>query len=231
MIQDTKSTLIHQNKEDKKIILEMKNIRKGYNKPVLKGVDLIVKENEFIAIVGKSGCGKSTLMNIIGCIENSDSGEYIFCENVINQNKDYSSLRLQQIGFIYQNYNLISNYSCVDNILLPTLYTNDNTVLNLDMLLDLLDIRGLLNKDINVLSGGEKQRVAIARALILNPKLIIADEPTGNLDENTKNKVMKILLDYVHNYSTSLIIVTHDSSISSMADKTYFLKDGVLDEI
>ncbi len=212
-------------------IIDMKNIQKSYDNPVLKGVNLMVKESEMVVIFGESGSGKSTLLNILGCIESRDEGTYLFNGNEIKPYIDYSDMRLNQIGFVYQNYNLISKITCLDNILLPTIYTsNEYDIEWLNEIVMWLDIKELLNKDVNILSGGEKQRVALARALLLKPRLIIADEPTGNLDLDNKLAVIEIFKKYILTFKASVIVVTHDKFIADEADTIYILVDGALHE-
>lgn len=210
------------------LCIRLKEIKKSFNKPVLNGINLQIKNNDFIAILGKSGAGKSTLMNILGLIESFDSGEFFFNDTSINVRKDYSDFRLKYIGFIYQNYNLISTLTCKENILLPTLYCDSNLD-KFDFLVKELNLTQLLNTHVNVLSGGEKQRVAIARALILNPTIIIADEPTGNLDCENKEIVLN-LLKKVNSLGCAIVIITHDMSVAECAKKIYELRDGRLYE-
>lgn len=210
------------------LCIRLKDIKKSFNKPVLNGINLQIKNNDFIAIIGKSGAGKSTLMNILGLIESFDSGEFFFNDTSINVRKDYSDFRLKYIGFIYQNYNLISTLTCKENILLPTLYCDSNLD-KFDFLVKELNLTQLLNTHVNVLSGGEKQRVAIARALILNPRIIIADEPTGNLDCENKEIVLN-LLKKVNSLGCAIVIITHDMSVAECAKKIYELRDGRLYE-
>ncbi len=153
----------------KEFNIKLNNIKKTYdNRNVLNGVNLEIKDNEFISIIGKSGSGKSTLMNILGLVESWDNGEYLINGTQIIQGRDYSNIRLEKIGFVFQNYNLISTLTCKENIMLPTMYSQGNHI-DLDLLANQLDIHYLLNTPVNVLSGGEKQRVAIARALVLSP--------------------------------------------------------------
>lgn len=208
--------------------INLKGIIKSYDRPILKAIDLEIDSDSFIAIIGKSGSGKSTLMNILGLIETFDEGEYLFNNIAIDNKKDYSSLRLERIGFVFQNYNLIATLTCKENILLPTIYY-DKTPKNFQLLTEQLDIQNLLDTSVNVLSGGEKQRVAIARALILDPQIIIADEPTGNLDEENKNIVLE-LLSKVHKSGCAVVIITHDLSVAQTAKKIFELRNGILYE-
>lgn len=169
----------------KKISIKLNDIKKSYgSQNVLKGIDLSINNESYYAICGKSGAGKSTLMNILGLIEPYDTGKYWFNGMELKRKRDYAGLRRDYIGFIFQSYNLIQNISCRDNIMMPTLYVNSDLKeiqKRFEQLVELMDIGNLLEKKSSLLSGGEKQRVAIARALLLNPGLIIADEPTGGV--------------------------------------------------
>lgn len=208
--------------------VRLKGIKKSYNKPVLTDINLEITNDSYFAIEGKSGSGKSTLMNILGLIENFDSGEYMFNGKRIKRGKDYSRIRLENIGFIFQSYNLISTMTSRENIMLPLLYANDYCI-DIEKLAEELDIYDLLDKEVNILSGGEKQRVAIARALVLNPSLIIADEPTGNLDEYNRKLVFK-LLEKEHKKGRGIVMITHDPSTAEQAKKIYRLYQGELHE-
>lgn len=212
----------------KHLNIELKGVQKAYTRPVLRNVDLSVRNGDYIAIVGKSGSGKSTLMNILGLVEGFDSGSYAFNGEKIEKGRDYSQLRLNSIGFIFQSYNLIPTLTCRENIQLPLLYSRGGPD-NLTELAGLLDIKALLDTSVNVLSGGEKQRVAIARALILDPQLIIADEPTGNLDEENRDVVLN-LLSAEREKGRGVVIITHDAAVARRAGRVLELKDGVLNE-
>lgn len=211
-----------------KLQITLRNVKKSYNKPVLTNINLNITNDSYLAIEGKSGSGKSTLMNILGLIENFDGGEYIFNGVNIKNGKDYSNIRLNNIGFIFQSYNLISTMTSRENIMLPLIYDNNINV-DVEQLAKDLDILDLLDKDVNVLSGGEKQRIAIARALVLNPSLIIADEPTGNLDEYNRQLVFE-LLRKEHNKGRAIIMITHDPSTAKQANMVYRLYQGELHE-
>ena len=211
----------------KELDLKLEHIQKSYTRPVLTDVNLAVTNDSYVTIVGKSGSGKSTLLNILGMVEGYDGGEYLFNGTKIRNFMDYSRLRLENIGFIFQSYNLIPTLSCKENIMLPTMYNRHNAVQDFDELVDLLDLGPLLSQRVTTLSGGEKQRVAIARALILNPCLILADEPTGNLDPKNRDLIMK-LLRREHEKGRCIILITHDMEIAKESDKTYLLENGVL---
>jgi putative ABC transport system ATP-binding protein len=206
----------------------LEGITKSYDRPVLKNINMNIKSDSFIAIVGKSGSGKSTLMNIVGLIEKFNKGKYVFCGREIEHDKDYANLRNAHIGFIYQSYNLIPNLTCRENILLPLLYSNKKAT-DFDSLTKELGISEILDVSVNVLSGGEKQRVAIARALITDPDFIIADEPTGNLDNENGNIVIDVLLNE-NKKGKAVLIITHDSIIADKARTLYELFNGELHE-
>lgn len=207
--------------------LKLRHIQKSYLRPVLSDVNLDVTNDSYVTIVGKSGSGKSTMLNILGLVEGYDSGEYWFNGTLIRNGVDYARLRLENIGFIFQSYNLIPTLSCKENILLPLLYNKRNKVQDFDELVELLDLGPLLSQRVTTLSGGEKQRVAIARSLILDPCLILADEPTGNLDPKNRDIIMN-LLRHEHEKGRGIILITHDMEIANQADTVYLLDGGKL---
>ena len=207
--------------------LQLRHIQKSYLRPVLSDVNLDVTNDSYVTIVGKSGSGKSTMLNILGLVEGYDRGEYWFNGKLIRNGIDYSRLRLENIGFIFQSYNLIPTLSCKENILLPTLYNRHNQEQSFDELVELLDLGPLLSQRVTTLSGGEKQRVAIARSLILDPCLILADEPTGNLDPKNRDIIMN-LLRHEHEKGRGIILITHDMEIAREADTVYLLEGGKL---
>ena len=209
--------------------LQLKHIQKSYLRPVLSDVNLDVTNDSYVTIVGKSGSGKSTLLNILGLVEGYDRGEYWFNGKLIRNGIDYSRLRLENIGFIFQSYNLSPTLSCKENILLPTLYNRHNQEQSFEELVELLDLGPLLSQRVTTLSGGEKQRVAIARSLILDPCLILADEPTGNLDPKNRDIIMN-LLRHEHDKGRGIILITHDMEIAKQAETIYLLEGGQLQE-
>lgn len=208
--------------------IQISHLQKSYLRPVLTDVNLHITNDSYITIVGKSGSGKSTLLNILGLVEGYDAGEYIFNGTRIVNGIDYSRLRLENIGFIFQSYNLIPTLSCKENILLPTLYNRKKQTQDFDELVELLDIGPLLGQRVTTLSGGEKQRVAIARALILDPCLILADEPTGNLDPKNREMIFK-LLRREHEKGRGILMITHDADTAAQADQQYALVGGKLE--
>lgn len=213
----------------KPLDIQISHLQKAYARPVLKDVNLHITNDSYITILGKSGSGKSTLLNILGLVEGYDAGEYRFNGTRIRNDTDYSRLRLENIGFIFQSYNLIPTLSCKENILLPLLFNRRSDVQNLDELVELLDIGHLLDQRVTTLSGGEKQRVAIARALLLDPSLILADEPTGNLDPQNRDMIMG-LLRREHEKGRGIILITHDMQTAQEAEMVYTLENGKLHE-
>ena len=211
----------------KELQLELRHLKKSYTRPVLTDVNLEVTNDSYVTIVGKSGSGKSTLLNILGLVEGYDAGEYILNGTRIRNGVDYARLRQENIGFIFQSYNLIPTLSCKENILLPLLYNKHNKVQDFNELVALLDLEPLLSQRVTTLSGGEKQRVAIARSLILDPCLILADEPTGNLDPKNTELIMN-LLRREHEKGRGIILITHDMKVASSADTVCLLQDGML---
>ena len=213
-------------------VIELNDIKKSYDKKtVLNGISLSVEKEEFLGVIGESGAGKSTLINIIGMLDHDYEGEYLFMgERVSNlKEKKLSCIRNEKIGFVFQMYNLVNMYTVRENILLPKLYSKDKYVsLELyDKLLESLHIKHLEKEKVINLSGGEKQRVAIARAAITSPKVIIADEPTGNLDPTNTMEVMGILKS-MNKMGTAVIMVSHDSEAIAYADRVVNLKEGML---
>lgn len=211
----------------KELNIQISHLQKSYTRPVLTDINLEVTNDSCVTIVGKSGSGKSTMLNILGLVEGYDAGEYRFNGTLIRNGIDYARLRLENIGFIFQSYNLIPTLSCKENILLPTLYNRQNQVQSFEELVELLDLGPLLSQRVTTLSGGEKQRVAIARSLILDPCLILADEPTGNLDPKNRDIIMN-LLRHEHEKGRGIILITHDMEIAKQADTVYLLDGGKL---
>lgn len=211
----------------KELDIYIEHLQKFYVRPVLQDVNLRLTNNSYITVIGRSGCGKSTLLNILGLVEGYDAGVYFFNGTKIRNGIDYARLRLENIGFIFQSYNLIPTMSCQENILLPTLYNRRSPTQDLDELVTLLDLAPLLSQRVTTLSGGEKQRVAIARALILDPCLILADEPTGNLDPKNREIIFQVLRSE-HEKGRGIILITHDAATAAQADTVYTLQDGKL---
>jgi putative ABC transport system ATP-binding protein len=220
-------------------MIEIKNIHKSYqigksSLQVLKGIDFHVNEGEMVAIMGSSGSGKSTLLNILGILDEADSGEYILDGVPIkNLNETIASkYRNQFLGFIFQSFNLINYKSALDNVALPLYYKGVARKERYEIAMAYLEKVGLASHAHhlpNELSGGQKQRVAIARALAANPKVLLADEPTGALDSKTSCEVME-LLQGINDEGKTLLIVTHETDIAQMTKRIVYLKDGLITE-
>jgi len=219
-------------------IIDVINVRKSYNRggieiPILNGIDLTVKTGEFLAIMGPSGSGKSTLMNMIGCLDRPTSGQIFLKGQDINKISDneLAHLRGREIGFVFQTFNLIPRLTAYQNVELPTFVTKMNDTDASTKVRDLLELVGLkdrMDHKTTELSGGQCQRVAIARALINDPMVILADEPTGNLDSKTTGEIMKILSD-LHEQGRTIVMITHDPEIAEFADRIVLVKDGVIE--
>ncbi|MFS9278003.1 ABC transporter ATP-binding protein [Gemella sanguinis] len=216
-------------------MLELKNICKSFNQgefknSVLKDINLIVKQGDFISIMGPSGSGKSTLINILGLLDSDFRGEYKLNGEIIKSlNEDqHATLRNNDIGFVFQQFHLIDEYTVRENILLSFLYSEKKA--NLKYIENLVEDLGLvekLNEYPNNLSGGQKQRVALIRALAHKPKFLIADEPTGALDEESRDEILQILQN-LNNSGTTIIIVTHDEFVANCSKTRYKMRNGHL---
>ena len=185
--------------------------------------------SSYIAVLGRSGCGKSTLMNILGLVEERSSGGFTFNGKEIRIGRDYASFRRKHIGFIFQSYHLIPTLTCLENIRMPLLYQVRGIEDRSEELICRLELEKLLHQRVNTLSGGEKQRVAIARALILDPCLILADEPTGNLDEKSSEIVFQIL-EEESNRGRGILMITHSAKAAAQAKQILYLREGALHE-
>lgn len=216
-------------------VIKTKNLKKTYRMGkvevnALQGVDVSIKRGEFVAIIGPSGSGKSTLMHILGCLDKPTDGEYVLDDvNVEKLNKTkLASIRNQKIGFVFQTFNLLPTMSILKNVELPLMYGRVGKKDREKRATEVLTSVGLgdrLKHKPSELSGGQRQRVAIARAIVNKPSLILADEPTGNLDSNSGSDIMTIFKD-LHKQGNTVIVVTHDNSIAQQADRVITIVDG-----
>lgn len=221
-------------------MIHLKDINKTYQNGaplhVLKGINLDIEKGEFVSIMGASGSGKSTLLNILGILDNYDSGEYYLNDVLIRNLSETKAAeyRNRMIGFIFQSFNLIPFKNAMENVALPLFYQGVNRKKRNQLALEYLDKLGLkewAHHMPNELSGGQKQRVAIARALISKPQIILADEPTGALDSKTSVEVMRILKELHDKEGLTIIIVTHESGVANQTNKIIHIKDGVIERI
>ena len=220
-------------------IIKMVNICKGFalgedTVQVLKNINFSVEEGEFVAILGPSGSGKTTLMNIIGCMDVTDTGEYYLDGQAIHtmQEQDFGNIRNKEIGFIFQNYQLIPTYNIMQNIIMPLIVRGMTTQEAEDKCLDTIKLLGLdhrLRHKPNELSGGQRQRVSIARALVGEPAILLADEPTGALDRSSGQDVLKLFKD-LHEMGHTIVMITHDLSVAQNASRIVHIVDGQLSE-
>ena len=220
-------------------IIQMEDIRKFYNQgentlEVLKGISLEVMEGEYLAILGPSGSGKSTLMNIVGCMDRFQEGEYWLTGSHVNGMNDaqLTVLRNQQIGFIFQKYHLIQKYTVLQNTMIPLLIRGMSRKEAEDLSMEKLDLLGMKERadhKPNELSGGQQQRTAIARALVGSPKLLLADEPTGALDRSTGEDVLK-LFQQLNQMGHTIVMITHDRHVATSAKRIVKIIDGELSE-
>jgi putative ABC transport system ATP-binding protein len=223
------------------VLIKTENLWKVYeigNEKVqvqaLRGVDLEVKKGEYLAIMGPSGSGKSTLMNLIGCLDTPTQGEYYLNSRLVSQMNDdeLAYIRNKEIGFVFQTFNLLPRATALHNVELPLIYNGTESKERIERAkraLKIVDLEERMTHKPNELSGGERQRVAIARAIVNNPSLILADEPTGNLDTVTGADIMK-LVDRLHSEGNTIIIVTHEADIARYADRIVHIRDGKIEK-
>lgn len=219
-------------------IIHLENIQKSYymgkhELQVLKGVSVDIFKNEYVALMGPSGSGKSTLMNIIGCLDTPTAGRYILNNNDVSEMKDndLAEIRNKEIGFVFQQFNLLPRLTAAENVALPLVYAGMNRKLRTDKAMQVLDMVNLTDRSHhkpNELSGGQCQRVAIARALVNDPSIILADEPTGNLDTKTSYEIMEIF-NKIHSNGNTIVLVTHEEDIANHAHRIVRLRDGVIE--
>jgi putative ABC transport system ATP-binding protein len=219
----------------KQEIISLKNITRDFAMgmqivKVLKGIDLKIYRNEYVALMGPSGSGKSTMMNLLGCLDTPTSGEYILNDQDVSKLTDdaLADIRNKEIGFVFQTFNLLPRSTALDNVALPLVYAGQNKSERVKRATDVLESVGLgdrMDHRPNQLSGGQRQRVAVARALVNHPSIILADEPTGNLDSKTSVEIMK-LFDQIHQDGNTVIIVTHEEDIARHCKRIIRMVDG-----
>jgi putative ABC transport system ATP-binding protein len=219
-------------------IIHLENIRKSYylgkqELKVLKGITLDIFKKEYVALMGPSGSGKSTLMNLLGCLDSPTSGTYILNGKDVSKmpDNDLAEVRNKEIGFVFQQFNLLPRLTAAENVALPLVYNGTSKKKRTQQALEMLDRVGLADRSHhkpNELSGGQNQRVAIARALVNNPAIILADEPTGNLDSTTSKEIMEIF-GKIQAEGNTVILVTHEEDIAHYAHRIIRLRDGVIE--
>lgn len=222
-----------------KAILGIENVSKSYRLgkiavPVLSEINLLIQEGEFAAIMGPSGSGKSTLLNIIGCLDRPTSGKIMICcvDTSSLSDPELARIRGKRIGFVFQTFNLIPRLTALKNVELPMVYQDIPREVRIKrsmMLLEMLGLKDRFDHRPSELSGGERQRVSIARALVNDPEILLADEPTGNLDSKTGQEIMQIF-NTLHNEGRTILMVTHDLGLAQNCDRIIRLKDGRIDD-
>ncbi len=219
-------------------VISLKNIKRAFHLGdetihALKEINLEIFKNEYVALMGPSGSGKSTLMNILGCLDTPSSGQYFLEGNDVSKSSDnaLAAVRNKQIGFIFQTFNLIPRLNTLENVALPLIYAGWSKKDREERAMEVLEQVGLANRmkhKPNELSGGQRQRVAVARALVNKPSLILADEPTGNLDSKTSYEIMK-LFEEIHLNGNTLVVVTHEEDIAAYTHRIVRMRDGLVE--
>ncbi|HET6766509.1 MAG TPA: ABC transporter ATP-binding protein [Chitinophagaceae bacterium] len=219
-------------------VIHLDQIKKSYfmgkmELEVLKGISLDINRNEYVALMGPSGSGKSTLMNIIGCLDTPSAGTYILNDHDISKTEDnrLADIRNKEIGFVFQQFNLLPRLTALENVALPLVYAGMGKKIRTDKAKHVMDLVSLTDRSHhkpNELSGGQCQRVAIARALVNDPSIILADEPTGNLDTKTSYEIMEIF-DKIHANGNTIVLVTHEEDIANHAHRIVRLRDGLIE--
>jgi putative ABC transport system ATP-binding protein len=219
-------------------IIHLENLKKNYYLgkqviEVLKGISLDISKNEYVALMGPSGSGKSTLMNILGCLDSPTAGKYILNGQDVSEmsDNDLADVRNREIGFVFQQFNLLPRLTAAENVALSLVYAGIPRKQRMEKALDVLNKVNLADRSHhkpNEMSGGQNQRVAIARALVNDPSMILADEPTGNLDSKTSHEIMEIF-GKIHNSGNTVILVTHEEDIANFAQRIIRLRDGIIE--
>ena len=200
---------------------------------VLKGIDLEINKGEYVALMGPSGSGKSTLMNLLGCLDTPTSGSYILNGKDVSKMHDdeLAEIRNKEIGFVFQTFNLLPRTTALDNVALPMVYagySKSDRMIRAEEVLKQVGLSDRMDHQPNQLSGGQRQRVAVARALVNKPSIILADEPTGNLDSKTSEEIMKLFGD-IHKLGNTVIVVTHEEEVAAYAHRVIRLRDGLIE--
>lgn len=222
-------------------VIELKAVTKVYGSGAaamhaLRGVDLLIKRGEFVAVMGPSGSGKSTCMNILGCLDTPTAGQYFFegVEVGMLSRNERALLRRNYLGFIFQGYNLLARTSALENIELPLIYRGLPAAERRDRALNalqLVDLKGWEHHTPGELSGGQQQRVAIARAIVTEPEVLLADEPTGNLDTTHSHEIMELLTSFNRNQGITIVMVTHEADMAAYATRSIHFRDGLVEQV
>ncbi|MDP4827538.1 MAG: ABC transporter ATP-binding protein [Flavobacteriales bacterium] len=220
-------------------MIEVRSLKKIYQigdqvVNALNGIDLVIQRGEYVALMGPSGSGKSTLMNVLGCLDTPTSGSYILNGKEVAKmiDDDLAEVRNKEIGFVFQTFNLLPRYSALENVALPMIYggfKKEEREKRATAVLKQVGLEDRMDHKPNELSGGQRQRVAVARALVNHPSIILADEPTGNLDTATSYEIMRLFED-IHKLGNTIILVTHEEDIASHAERIIRLRDGVVEQ-